>query len=199
MLSLANAAVALGNEAVLLDLPAHGSSPGKRTNGWEAARAIERVASEYGQPDAIVAHSFGALAAGIAIGLGVTPQRLALIAPLPSLAWAAEDFALKVKVPTGFMAKVARAFARRLGLEPERLDLGAEGPHRALPTLVIHDRGDRIIPVRQSERLVQNWPLGSLIVTEGLGHARILGDQDVRERVLAFLSDKASSPKIASV
>jgi pimeloyl-ACP methyl ester carboxylesterase len=67
-----------GHAVVVFDLPAHGYSDGEWGLGFEAADAARAVAETLGPIEAIVAHSMGASAAGLA----VAGCRGALIAPL---------------------------------------------------------------------------------------------------------------------
>src|SRR5437867_3613597 len=82
------------------------------------------------------------------------------------------------------------------GFEPVLLDFPGHGrsdgwrstlPRFAQPTLVIHDRDDRVAPQAVSERLVRLLPRGELSPTEGLGHRRLLGDAGVAAAVIAHL------------
>ena len=53
----------------------------------------------------------------------------------------------------------------------------------SVPTLVVHDRGDRQTPWADSARLVESLPDARLVTTEGLGHRRILQDVAVVRQV----------------
>ena len=58
-----------------------------------------------------------------------------------------------------------------------------------VPTLVVHDRGDRQTPYADAERLVGSLPDARLVTTEGLGHRRILRDPAVVAEVVDFVRD----------
>jgi pimeloyl-ACP methyl ester carboxylesterase len=177
-----------GFEAVVIELPAHGASPGRQTHGIAAARALLEVERELGSPRVIVAHSFGCLATRIAVGFGLSPGRLIFVAPLPSLRFAARDFAAKVHVSAQAMVRLAESFVRGFGLDMEEIALSADGAHFELPLLVVHDRGDRVIPFTESEQIVGIWPGSTLLATEDLGHTRILADPLVQRSVVDFAS-----------
>jgi len=61
----------------------------------------------------------------------------------------------------------------------------------SVPALVVHDRGDREVPFHDAERLVARWPNATLLATDGIGHRRILKDDDVIRRVVEFVSVSA--------
>ncbi len=54
--------------------------------------------------------------------------------------------------------------------------------------LVIHDRDDPDVPVRDGIEIAAAWPGGRLVETTGLGHNRLLRDPDVIARAVAFLA-----------
>jgi hypothetical protein len=54
-------------------------------------------------------------------------------------------------------------------------------------TLVIHDRKDKEVQVEDSIDIVKNLKNGQLILTEGLGHRRILRDEMVINKLVNFL------------
>ena len=56
-----------------------------------------------------------------------------------------------------------------------------------VPTLVVHDRGDRQTPYADSVRLVESLPDARLVTTDGLGHRRILQDSAVVRQVVSIL------------
>ena len=56
-----------------------------------------------------------------------------------------------------------------------------------VPTLVVHDRGDRQTPYADAARLVASLPDARLVTTDGLGHRRILQDRAVVRQVAAFV------------
>ncbi|PBJ15603.1 TAP-like protein [Flavobacterium sp. ACN6] len=55
------------------------------------------------------------------------------------------------------------------------------------PILVIHDNDDPEVPVKAGIHIHQNLENGSLFITDGLGHRKILGNQNVIKRILEFI------------
>lgn len=187
MRALGDALAEAGFDPVLLDFPAHGRSGGWRSNLPQFARAIYAAASRLPQLHAVVAHSLGALAALHAAGRGLPLERLVLIAPSPPpalfLRWFAGTFGLADSVPQRMRARIETVEGVPLAeFEPEWI-----GPRVARPTLVIHDHGDRVAPIAGAQRIVRALPKAELKATEGLGHARVLGDPAVALAVLRHL------------
>jgi hypothetical protein len=53
--------------------------------------------------------------------------------------------------------------------------------------MIIHDQDDREIPYTQALDLFQQWNGSQLLLTEGLGHRRILRDEETLANILQFL------------
>ena len=52
---------------------------------------------------------------------------------------------------------------------------------------MIHDENDKEVPVAVGKNVAKAWPGAELIVTEGLGHQRILRDAGVRDSAVRFI------------
>ena len=55
-----------------------------------------------------------------------------------------------------------------------------------IPTLVIHDSDDDEVPVSCAHNIRQNLEQGEILITNGLGHRRILKDSHVLNRIIEF-------------
>ena len=56
-----------------------------------------------------------------------------------------------------------------------------------MPVLVVHDEGDRKVPVTQARAIVAAYPQAELVTRSDLGHNRILRDPSTVGAVTAFL------------
>jgi pimeloyl-ACP methyl ester carboxylesterase len=56
-----------------------------------------------------------------------------------------------------------------------------------VPTLVVHDEHDADVPIRCAHSIHKALPNGSIHITQGLGHRRILGNKDVIEKIEQFV------------
>jgi hypothetical protein len=79
--------------------------------------------------------------------------------------------------------------ASHSGLAPDALQVDQLVGHRDDALLVVHDRSDREVSFANAEQLAQTWPNATLHATTGLGHRRILRDDDVIARAVAFVQD----------
>jgi len=71
-------------------------------------------------------------------------------------------------------------------------------PTLAMPLFVIHDRGDAEIPWQHGMAITRAWRGADLLMTEGLGHRRILRDPDVVAATVAFMAARTAERGIAA-
>ncbi len=191
MLPLAEALAARGLRPVLVDLPAHGSSRGRVSNLPQFARAIEYITARLqAQGDtlaAVVAHSLAANAAAHAAGRGLPVGRLVLLAPPAS----PRDYTLLFAQVFGLSETTRAAMQRRIeareGILMRQFEPQAVGPRIAQPTLIVHDRGDRINRFADGEAYRDHIAGATLLATEGLGHRKLLQDEQVLGAVADFI------------
>ncbi len=186
--------VARGFEVVTFDGPGHGQSSGsalgyRQGSFVEVARAMRAVVDAVGPVTAIVAHSGGAIATGIAFDQGLTTDRLVLVAPMTRPLRYAERWSAWL----GLDETLARGWevraSDRAGFSWADIDL-VSAPRRFTPppVLVVHDRDDREVPFDDGRALAAAWPQAIAVETTGLGHRRILHDTKVIDRVVGFVT-----------
>lgn len=184
-----------GFRVVLFDAPAHGDSdPGpvgpRRTHGVEFGKALDAAFAKFGPAHAVVAHSLGTVSTYLTLRFGwLSTQRLVLLAPMVEAVSLFDQFQRAL----GFGARTRRAFDRHLdafvGIPVDEFDARFQAAHvDPVPTLVVHDRGDRQTPYALAVSLVEALPTARLVTTDGLGHRRILRDDAVLRNVVSFLS-----------
>ena len=193
-----------GFRVVMFDAPAHGDSDhgpaGRgRTHGVEFGKALDAVFAEFGPAEAVIAHSLGTISTYLTLRFGwLSTRRLVLVAPMV----AAEPLFDQFQQALGFGARTRRAFDRHLdefvGIPMAEFDAGYQASYvDPVPTLVIHDRGDRQTPWADTARFVESVPDARLVTTDGLGHRRILRDPAVVREVTAFLREADAREGVA--
>jgi pimeloyl-ACP methyl ester carboxylesterase len=152
------------------------------------AAALASVVNEIGPVRAIITHSFGGAAASLAISQGLEAARLVAISPpADALEWF-RKFTLALALPPR-VASAARAnVERQVRASFDGLNAAAIGPNVRLPVLVIHDRDDKEVPWTDGAAVASASPDAELFLTTGLGHRRILLDEAVITRAVAFVA-----------
>ena len=94
--------------------------------------------------------------------------------------------------PRAVVAHTRAALQRRIeareGILMRQFEPPAVGPRIALPTLVVHDRGDRINRFADGEAYRDHIPHARLLATEGLGHRKLLQQAEVLAAVADFVA-----------
>lgn len=184
-----------GHRVVAFDAPGHGDSgPGvlgpRRGTLVEAMEALEVVGAHYGDAAAVVAHSMGTTAASMVLREGqLRAERLVLVAPNHDFADILAEFARTLRLSArvqGLLRAALEEFTTRPLTDFDLGPLGADG--QLPPTLVVHDRRDKETPFAVGEGVAAAWPTATLVATEGLGHQRILRDEDTIALVVGHVT-----------
>lgn len=189
--------VEAGMSVVTFDAPAHGESPGNRLYLTDHADTIADVIAAVGPVHAIVAHSFGAAAVLLAgVRHGVDISRNVMIAPNVIIDESLVKFARAVALDDRDRDSFERRIVDASGVAISSLTVEALAANRDAALLVIHDRNDGEVSLKHGDRLAAAWPSAQLVLTDDLGHRRILRDDAVIARVVDFV--RAGLPLPAS-
>jgi pimeloyl-ACP methyl ester carboxylesterase len=187
--------VAAGFRVIALDGPAHGDSRGSRTDLLETEEAIRKVGRDLGPLAAVVAHSFGGAAVTLALERGLDAASAVLISAPSSVGDVISRFGERAGVRGAAMRAFRDGIERQTGVRIAEVEIFERVAGLRLPALVVHDRDDREVPFHDAERLAARWPGASLLATRGLGHRRILKDEAVIRRVVAFVAETARASR----
>jgi pimeloyl-ACP methyl ester carboxylesterase len=183
-----------GLRVIAFDFPAHGLSPGRRTNLAECAQALYGVCRHYGRIYAVVAHSFGGFVSllvaegGPPMPRAIPIERFVLLACPNRLSDVTHDFGVKL----GLRERAQRAYEHhleRVGHRPVATFsatklLGKVGA----PTLVMHGSDDVEVPIRNAEEIVGACASARLMRFDGLDHRTLLFAPQVFRAVMMELA-----------
>jgi pimeloyl-ACP methyl ester carboxylesterase len=176
-----------GYQVASFDQIAHGRSSGRHATLPGFGSVLAAVASHLGPLEAIIGHSLGGAAVGMALHQGASAERVVLIAPPAEAAAAVGRFASRIGLGRRALSQMRRAVVERAGLPLESVVVESQAPSLGIPALIIHDLDDRDVPWSDGERYARNWPDSRLLSVEGLGHHRIVGEPRIIEAALHFL------------
>ncbi len=192
MLALADQLSAQGLRPVIIEMPAHGRSRGSFSTLPQFARVLDYVTARLLQQGhtmrALVAHSLAANAGAYAASRGLAAGRLVLLAPPASPLEYTRLFAHVFGLAESTRAAMQRRIEANEGVLMPQFEPAAVGPRITLPTLVVHDRQDSINRFADGVAYSETIAGARLLATEGLGHRKILKDDEVLREVAAFLA-----------
>jgi len=185
--------VSAGYQVLAYDQPAHGVSEGRLTGLPDFAEVLAEISWHYGGAHALIAHSLGAAAGGLALANGkLRFEKVVLVSPPADLVGYSRRFARWHWMPEAIRRAMQAAIEERYGVTWENLEVARLAPRLRAPALVIHDRDDRMVPWTQGAHVAQLWPGARLMSTDGLGHLRILRDDGVTKAAADFIAGRSA-------
>jgi len=182
-----------GYQVIGFDGPAHGKSTGKSTDVTEFVPVIRELEKQF-KIDAIVAHSFGGIASLYAVAEGLSVKILVNIAS-PTIADEIINTYLKVLGASPKTGQAFREFVIRKYGKPFE-EFSSLALIRRVPDdvnlLLVHDENDREVSMDHPIELIKIFPRAQLYKTSGLGHTRILRDNEVIRTVVTFIYSHSS-------
>jgi pimeloyl-ACP methyl ester carboxylesterase len=182
-----------GYRVIAYDQPAHGVSEGRLTGLPDFADVLAEVASHHGEVQAVIAHSLGSAGAALALAWGrIDFKRIVLVSPPADLVGYSRRFARWHWIPEPVRKAMQKAIEERYGVLWEDFELPRVAPRLSAQALVIHDRGDRMMPWTHGATVARHWPGARFLSTEGLGHRRILTDEGVTRAAAEFIAGRSA-------
>jgi len=177
---------------VAFDAPGNGDSSGELTTILDYVEIIRLLSARHGGFAAIVAHSFGVLSTFVAVREGAHTDRIVGISGMHSATQLVDEF----KRQSGLPDRALRGFRTRIERRtfPGVPDIWRRSVAELDPTdvitrvLLVHDRQDPVVDVGQAE-LIAGAHTGPVrvVLTDGLGHSRILRDEAVLGEIRQFV------------
>ncbi|MFA5900905.1 MAG: alpha/beta hydrolase [Hyphomicrobium sp.] len=169
-----------GLRVVAFDFPAHGLSPGRRTNLADCARAMLAVCDYFGPIDSVVAHSFGGFVA-LLVAEGGAPLshahpigRYVLISCPNELSEVTRNFGATLNLAPAAQ-RIYERHLERVGHRPiATFSASALLRNVDAPVLIIHGREDDEVAFRNAEEIAAAHPTARLMPFDGLGHRNVL-------------------------
>lgn len=180
---------------ISFDAPGHGKAPGKISMMPFFVEAVKFIESNYGPFEAAIGHSLGGMASLRAVKDGFSIKKLVVIGTANSVTHITKDFARNMKLNDRVAERMKDYLDRKFRRDMDSFSGAVSARKVKVPTLVIHDKDDVDVPVRSAYEIAENLENGELMITEKQGHRRILGNENVINRILRFLEVEKNQPK----
>ena len=189
MLPLVNPLREAGYQVIALDGPAHGRSGHRSTNVFDFGEALKALLIREAGAEAILAHSFGAAATMLMLANNryLQPEKLVCFAPMANMRIHLSIFQSLSGVTNRTMRLIETKLKQRFGGDGAIWDVTNFAHRLSCRGMVIHDKDDPIVPFDLGASLAAGWPMAELMMTNGLGHNRILKDPLTIGRTIDFL------------
>lgn len=176
-----------GFEVLTFDQPAHGASGGSAVTLPDFARVLLEIDRYFGPFHAVIGHSLGGAASAFALSRGLRANKAVLIGAPADAEAETRRFARFLWIPESARATMQRAIERDEGVRLADLRAATVAPKLRQPALLVHDRADREVGISALDEYAL-WPGAQTLVTERLGHTRILRDAGVIEKITGFVA-----------
>ncbi|WP_299104762.1 alpha/beta hydrolase [uncultured Tenacibaculum sp.] len=188
MYMLADKLLEKGYMIISFDGPAHGKSTGKTTAMPEFLATITKINEQFGPFEAAIGHSFGGMCLYNAIPEGFNIKKLVTIGSGDKISDILLNFTNNLKVKPVVAKKMKYLFDKKWNTDIDLHASSAMANKISIPTLVVHDSNDGDVLVSNAVSIRQNLQKGRLLVTRGLGHTKILRNQEVSSRIVNFIT-----------
>jgi pimeloyl-ACP methyl ester carboxylesterase len=176
-----------GYQVISFDATAHGDSEGKTSAMPEYIKSIFEIDKQYGPFEFAIGHSLGGMALLQAVKDGFTVKKMVTLGSGDSILDICKQFVNRLGLQPKIAYLLKDKMDKVLGMDSELLSANVAAKEVLIPTLVVHDKQDEDVPVSCAHNIRQSLKNGELLITDGLGHRRILIDTKVIDQIIHFL------------
>lgn len=176
-----------GFMVVSFDGPAHGNSEGKNSSLPEFLKVIQQLNTDFGPFESAVGHSFGGMSLyNIANELNL--KNFVTVGAADKVSTILNRFAKNLTLKPKIGVQLKKNFDKKMGFDIDTMASSAKAKEIKVPVLIIHDSQDGDVAVSCAQNIRQNLQNGSLFITQGLGHTKILRDKNTMSQVVNFIN-----------
>ena len=187
LVKIADALIEKGYSTISFDAPAHGKSGTKTTLMLEFIESVLEIEKSYGPFEFAVGHSLGGMSILNAIKKGLQVEKAVVIGSGNSVINIVNTFVEKIGLPNKVATIMRNSFEKKYQFDMESFSGYVAAKEVKVPVLVIHDNDDADIPVSEAHHLAENLSHIEILITNNLGHRKILGDSTVINKIIEFL------------
>ncbi len=189
MFKIAETLVEKGFATISFDAPAHGKAKGNTSIMLEFIASIKEIDKQFGPFEAAIGHSLGGMALFNSVKDGVEFKKLITIGSGDVIKDIIDEFVSKLKLKNTMGLLLSAHFEKKYGKTMDSYSAYLSAKQITIPVLVVHDENDEDVPLHASIHIHEQLQNGSLFITKKLGHRKILGDEKVIEKTIAFIKN----------
>lgn len=187
LFKIADEVIKEGYSTISFDAPAHGKSQGQTTIMSDFIEAILEIDKKYGPFEIAIGHSLGGMSVLNAMKSGLQVKKAIVIGSGDIVQDILDDFIAKLSLKPEIGIHLRNHFENKYQTKMNEYSAYIAAQKIKIPVLVIHDKDDPEVPVKAGIHINDHLENGSLFLTQGLGHRKILGNQNVIKKVLDFI------------
>ena len=188
LVKIADEFLKIGYMTISFDAPAHGKSKGNSSIMIEFIASILEIEKQYGPFEFAVGHSLGGMSVLNAIKQNLQVKKAVIIGSGDIIQDIIDDFICKLQLRPEYGIKLRNHFEAKFGGKMDDYSAYKAAEKTEIPVLVIHDKDDDDVSVKAAYNIQKHLKQSEIMITEGLGHRKILGDETVIQKIREFIS-----------
>lgn len=189
LFKIADELLANGYSTVSFDAPAHGKSKGKTTIMSEFIASILEIEKQFGPFEIAIGHSLGGMSVLNSIKDGLKVEKAVIIGSGDIVQDILDEFTFKLGLKKEISIHLRDYFENMYQVRMDDFSAYKAAQKVEIPVLVMHDNDDPEVSVKAGIHIHENLKNGSLFLTDGLGHRKILGNHSVIKKILEFIQN----------
>ncbi|MFY7957231.1 MAG: alpha/beta fold hydrolase [Flavobacterium macrobrachii] len=189
LVKIADEMLKLGYSTISFDAPAHGKSDGKTTIMTEFIASIIEIEKQFGPFEFAIGHSLGGMSILNAIKQNLIVKKAIIIGSGDIIQDVIDDFIQKLQLKPKIGLLLKNHFEKKYNEPMENYSASFSAKSVTIPVLIIHDKDDDDVAIKAAHNIHKHLKNSTLMITEGLGHRKILGDTKVIESIKEFISN----------
>lgn len=189
LVKIADELLNLGYSTISFDAPAHGKSKGNSSIMIEFIASILELEKHFGPFEFAIGHSLGGMSILNAIREKLKVKKVVIIGSGDIIQDIIDDFIKKLELNPEIGIKLREHFEKKYRVEMNYYSASNAAKEVLIPVLIIHDENDVDVNVRAAYNIKENLKNVELIVTQNLGHRKILGNNEVIKSIVNFINN----------
>lgn len=188
LVKIADELLKMGYMTISFDAPAHGKSKGNYSIMTEFIASILELEKQYGKFEYAIGHSLGGMSVLNAIKQNLQVKKAITIGAGDIIQDIIDDFIKKLELQPEYGIKLRDHFEKRFAGKMDDYSAYKAAKEIKIPVLILHDQEDDDVSVKAAHHIHEHLNGSELMITNGLGHRKILGDEMVIKRIMDFIS-----------
>ena len=188
LVKIADELLKMGYMTISFDAPAHGKSKGNSSIMIEFIASILEIEKQYGPFEFAIGHSLGGMSVLNAIKQNLQVKKAVIIGSGDIIQDIIDDFICKLQLKPEYGIKLRNHFEAKFGGKMDDYSAYKAAEKTEVPVFVIHDKDDDDVSVKAAYNIQKHLKQSEIMITEGLGHRKILGDETVIQKIREFIS-----------
>lgn len=187
LVKIADEMLKLGYMTLSFDAPAHGKSKGNSSIMTEFIASILEIDKQYGPFEFAIGHSLGGMSVLNAIKQNLQVKKAVIIGSGDIIQDIIDDFIGKLKLKPEYGVKLKDHFEAKFGGKMNDYSAYKAAEKTEIPVLIVHDKDDDDVSVKAAYHIQKHLKNSEIMITEDLGHRKILGDDNVIQKIIEFI------------